>query len=79
EGADTTECHKDTPHPVICLQEEQKRVEDMGATMRLGASESNLLPGTRAAELYGGADVISERHRHRYEFNPDYLDQFQDE
>ncbi|MED5417691.1 MAG: CTP synthase, partial [Verrucomicrobiota bacterium] len=78
EGADTTECHKDAPHPVICLQEEQKGVEDMGATMRLGACESNLLPGTMAAELYGGADVISERHRHRYEFNPDYLDQFRD-
>ena len=75
EGADTTECNRDTPHPVICLQEEQKGVEDMGATMRLGSCESILFPGTLAAKLYEDSDRINERHRHRYEFNPDYLEQ----
>ena len=78
EGANSTEFEKKTPHPVICLQEEQKGIEDMGATMRLGACESILFAGTRAAELYGGLDRISERHRHRWEFNSDYLDQLKD-
>lgn len=50
----------------------------MGATMRLGACESILFPGTLAARLYGDADRINERHRHRYEFNPDYLDQLKE-
>ncbi len=78
EGANSTEFDKATPHPVICLQEEQKGVEDMGATMRLGANESILLAGTRASDLYGGVEKISERHRHRYEFNSDYQDRIQD-
>ncbi|NNC89813.1 MAG: CTP synthase [Akkermansiaceae bacterium] len=78
EEANSTEFRKDTPHPVICLQEEQKGIEDMGATMRLGACESILFAGTRASELYGGADKISERHRHRYEFNSDYQEQLQE-
>ena len=76
ENANSTEFDKDTPHPVISLQEEQQGVEDMGATMRLGASDSNVLPGTKAAELYG-TDTISERHRHRYEFNPAYREQIE--
>ena len=78
DGAHSTECDKGTPHPVICLQEEQKGVADMGATMRLGACESVLYSGTQAADLYAGADRINERHRHRYEFNPDYLDQLKE-
>ena len=78
KGADSTECNKDSPHPVICLQEEQKGVKDLGATMRLGSCESILFAGTRASELYNGVDVINERHRHRYEFNSDYLDQLKD-
>jgi CTP synthase len=78
EGADSTEFDRKTPHPVICLQEEQKGIEDMGATMRLGSCESVLFAGTKAAELYGGADRIHERHRHRYEFNSDYQDQLQE-
>jgi len=78
EGADSTEFNKTTPHPVICLQEEQKGVTDMGATMRLGSCESILFAGTRAAEFYGNKDRIHERHRHRYEFNSDYQDQLQD-
>ena len=78
KGADSTEFNKDTPHPVICLQEEQKGVKNLGATMRLGSCESILFAGTRASELYNGVDVINERHRHRYEFNSDYLDQLKD-
>ena len=75
EGAHTTECNKDTPHPVISLQEEQKGIKEMGATMRLGSCNSIVHPGTLAANLYGGEQTIKERHRHRYEFNPAYLEQ----
>ncbi len=75
EGANSTEFVKDAKHPVICLQEEQKGIEDMGATMRLGSCESIILAGTRASDLYEGTDRIHERHRHRYEFNSDYQDQ----
>jgi CTP synthase len=78
KGANSTEFDKATPHPVICLQEEQKGVEDMGATMRLGASQAILFAGTRAAQLYGNADRIQERHRHRYEFNSDYQERLQE-
>ncbi len=77
-GANSTEFDKNTPFPVICLQEEQKGVEDMGATMRLGSCESIVFAGTKAADLYGGADRIHERHRHRYEFNSDFQDKLQD-
>ena len=76
EDANSTEFDKGTPHPVISLQEEQQGIEDMGATMRLGASDSKVLPDTVAAKLYG-TDTISERHRHRYEFNPAYRDQIE--
>src|SRR5690606_29512201 len=75
--ANSTEFDKNTPFPVICLQEEQKGVEDMGATMRLGSSESIVFAGTKAADLYGGASSIQERHRHRYEFNSDFQDRIQ--
>jgi CTP synthase len=78
KDANSTEFDKTTTHPVICLQEEQKGVTDMGATMRLGSCESILFAGTRAAEFYGNKDRIHERHRHRYEFNSDYQDQLQD-
>ena len=76
--ANSTEFDKETPYPVICLQEEQKGVEDMGATMRLGACESILFAGTRASDLYEGAATIHERHRHRYEFNSDFQDRLQE-
>tara|TARA_Y100000766_G_scaffold25524_1_gene17632 strand:- start:135 stop:1754 length:1620 start_codon:yes stop_codon:yes gene_type:complete len=78
EGAHTTECNKNTPHPVISLQEEQKGIKDMGATMRLGSCDSLVHPGTLAASLYGGDQTIKERHRHRYEFNPAYLEQLKE-
>jgi CTP synthase len=74
-NANSTEFDKDNPHPVICLLDEQKNVTDKGGTMRLGAHKSVLVPGSKAAECYG-TDVISERHRHRYEFNNAYRQQF---
>jgi CTP synthase len=77
-GANSTEFEKNARHPVICLQEEQKGVEDMGATMRLGSCESILFAGTKASDLYNNADRIHERHRHRYEVNSDYQDQLQE-
>lgn len=75
-GANSTEFNKQTSHPVISLQEEQQGVEDMGATMRLGASESKVYSGTKAFELYQ-SELITERHRHRYEFNPNYKEQIE--
>jgi CTP synthase len=76
EGAHSTEFSKDTPHPVICLLDEQKTITDKGGTMRLGTQPAHLLAGTRAATAYG-RQVISERHRHRYEFNNQYRQQFE--
>jgi CTP synthase len=77
EAANSTEFAADSPHPVICLLNEQKKITDKGATMRLGAQVCLIEPGTRAAECYD-AERISERHRHRYEFNPAYRAQFTD-
>ncbi|HQE83411.1 MAG TPA: CTP synthase [Candidatus Hydrogenedentes bacterium] len=74
--ANSTEFEPETPHPVISLLTEQKGVKDMGGTMRLGAYRCVLKPGTKAHEAYG-MDLITERHRHRYEFNNVYLAQFE--
>ena len=74
KGANSTEFDKNTPYPVIALQEGQVDVEDKGGTMRLGSCESILLAGTKASDLYGNVDRIHERHRHRYEFNSDYTE-----
>ena len=68
EGANSTEFDPETPFPVIDLLPEQKEINDMGGTMRLGADPIKLHEGTRAREIYGEA-VIYERHRHRYEVN----------
>ena len=65
-----------TPHPVIDLMEEQKGITAKGGTMRLGAYPCELKKGSKAAAAYGKQNV-SERHRHRYEFNNDYLEQFE--
>jgi CTP synthase len=75
ERAHSTEFHRDTPHPVICLLDEQRAITDKGGTMRLGAQPAILEPGSRAAQCYA-AERISERHRHRYEFNNVYRQQF---
>jgi CTP synthase len=69
--ADTTESNPQTPHRVIYKLRELLGVEEMGGTMRLGAWTCLLEPGSRAAEAYGRTE-ISERHRHRYEFNREY-------
>ncbi len=71
EGANSTEMDPETPYPVIDLLPEQKGIEDLGGTMRLGARAVEVAEGTRARELYGKA-VILERHRHRYEVNNIY-------
>ena len=73
--ANSTEFAADTPDPVICLLNEQRKVVDMGGTMRLGARPCLVEPGSRAADCYE-ADRIIERHRHRYEFNPQYREKF---
>ncbi|MFN0074975.1 MAG: CTP synthase [Prosthecobacter sp.] len=71
KGATSTEFDKTTPHPVISLMEEQKKVKQLGGTMRLGSWVTDLVPGSKAFELYHSA-TITERHRHRFEFNSDY-------
>ena len=76
EGAHTLEHSNASPHPVINLMEDQAGVEK-GGTMRLGAYACDLVPGTLAHRLYD-EEHISERHRHRYEFNNDYRQAFQD-
>ena len=71
EGANSTEIVPDTPYPVIDILPEQKNVKEKGGTMRLGGYPAVLKEGTLVRSLYG-AEEISERHRHRYEVNPDY-------
>ena len=70
-SANSTEFDPETPYPVISLLEEQQGVTNLGGTMRLGAYPCRLEPGTRAARAYG-LEFISERHRHRWEFNNAY-------
>ena len=76
EDADSTEMAAKTQYPVIDLMEEQKGVTAKGGTMRLGAYPCTLKKGSKVAAAYGKLN-ISERHRHRYEFNNDYLEQFE--
>ena len=71
-GAHSTELDPDTPHPVIDILPEQYEVEEMGGTMRLGAHETEIDAGTLAHRVYGGPSC-TERHRHRYEVNPEYI------
>ena len=75
EGAHSTEMDHKTRYPVIDLMEEQKRVTDKGGTMRLGGYKCRITAGSKASEAYGKTEVI-ERHRHRYEFNNQYIDDF---
>ena len=76
DDADSTEFAADTPHPVICMLEDQKTITAKGGTMRLGAQDCHLTDGTHSRAAYG-EDLVSERHRHRYEFNPDYRERLE--
>jgi len=75
KGANSTEFDNETAFPVISLIEEQKQVKDLGASMRLGAYACLLVKSTRSFEAYK-SEKISERHRHRYEFNNTFRQQF---
>lgn len=75
--ANSTEMNPLTTHKVIDLMEEQKSISNMGGTMRLGAYECQLRPGSLAAKAYG-RQVVSERHRHRFEFNDEYRKAFEE-
>ena len=77
DGANSTEMDPETPYPVIDLLPEQKEIEDLGGTMRLGAQAVEVAGGTRAQEIYGD-DTVHERHRHRYEVNNQYRQQLVD-
>ncbi len=77
EGANSTEMDPNTPHGVIAMMEEQKNISDKGGTMRLGAYECSIKDGTLAAEIYGSRN-ITERHRHRFEFNNAYLKKYEE-
>jgi len=76
KDANSTEMNENTPHPVIALMEEQKHITDMGGTMRLGAWECELKEGSVVNSIYKSHTIL-ERHRHRYEYNNAYRDQFE--
>ncbi len=76
EAANSSEFDRATPHPVIDLMPDQTKVTDMGGTMRLGLYPCELKPGSIAGQAYGAAEV-QERHRHRFEFNNKYREQFE--
>ena len=75
--ANSSEINIETPHPVINIMEEQKKITDKGGTMRLGSYPCELAVGSIAQKCYN-KDLIQERHRHRFEFNNDYLNQYQE-
>ncbi len=77
EGANSTEINPETKHPVIALMNDQKSIVNKGGTMRLGACDCELKEGSKAYDVYH-RKVISERHRHRYEFNNRYFQQFEE-
>jgi CTP synthase len=77
KDADSTEFDANTPYPVIFKLRDLVDVEELGGTMRLGAWPCKLSEGSLAREVYDGAEMITERHRHRYEFNPEFRDTLQ--
>ena len=77
KDANSAEMDEKTPHNVIDMMEEQKTITQMGGTMRLGAYDCELREGSRTAEAYGKATTIRERHRHRYEFNNAYKEEYE--
>lgn len=76
EQANSSEIDPATPYPVIDLLPEQKEIEDLGGTMRLGAYPCKLIPNTLAMKSYA-QEIVKERHRHRYEFNNQYREQLE--
>ncbi|MDE9973625.1 gamma-glutamyl-gamma-aminobutyrate hydrolase family protein, partial [Staphylococcus pseudintermedius] len=76
EGAHSAELDPNTPYPVIDLLPEQKDIEDLGGTLRLGLYPCTIQEGTLAEKIYGKTEV-EERHRHRYEFNNEYREQLE--
>jgi CTP synthase len=74
KDADSTEFDSDTPFPIIFKLRDLVDVEEYGGTMRLGAYPCELTEGSLVREIYGGAEAVNERHRHRYEFNPEFRD-----
>ena len=68
---------ENTPHPVIDLMEEQKGITEKGGTMRLGGYPCTLTKNSKVAKAYGKTQIV-ERHRHRYEFNNDYIEEFRE-
>ena len=76
-GANSSEFDDDLKYPVIDMMEEQKKIKNMGGTMRLGSYDCKIIEGTKTHEAYGEID-IEERHRHRYEFNNDFRDDLQE-
>src|SRR5690606_36797354 len=76
KDANSFEMNENTEHPVINLMEEQKNIKNMGGMMRLGADVCEIKRGTKAYAIYGKTK-ITQRHGHRYEFNNDYLEQFE--
>ena len=75
--ANSSEFDDNLAHPVIDMMEEQKKIKNMGGTMRLGSYDCKIIEGTKTYDAYGEMD-IEERHRHRYEFNNDYRDELQE-
>ena len=77
KDANSREMDEKTPHNVIDIMEEQKSITQMGGTMRLGAYECELVTGSKTYEAYGEETLIKERHRHRYEFNNAYKNEYE--
>lgn len=77
ENANSIEMAPNTPHNVIDLMEDQKNITNMGGTMRLGAYDCQLKEGSHLAQIYG-SELVRERHRHRYEFNNKYVNEYEE-
>ena len=75
--ADSTEFNSHTPHPVIDILPDQKQIEGLGGNMRLGGKDVQITPGTLAFALFGEAETIRQRFRHRYEVDPRYIEQLE--
>lgn len=77
KDAHSTEMNPDTENPIIDIMESQKKITDKGGTMRLGVYPCELTNNTKVKKCYGSANIVSERHRHRFEFNNEFLEDFE--